>query len=93
MGPFRKLLLVGVGVFALHGVLACSNETELNPQPLPPQGGDSLGDPTQSPSDPNKNAGGGSDTTGTGGTSGAPPAPAATDGGTEGGDAADGGDG
>lgn len=91
MGPFRKLLLVGVGVLALHGVQACSNETELNPQPLPPQGGAGLGDPTQAPSDPNKNAGGGADTTGTGGTP-APP-PSATDGGTEGGDAADGGDG
>ena len=90
MGPFRKLLLVGVGVLALHGVQACSNETELNPQPLPPQGGEGLGDPTQSPSDPNKNAGG-ADTSGTGGMP--PPAPAAVDAGTEGGDAADGGDG
>ena len=90
MGPFRKLLLVGVGVLALHGVQACSNETELNPQPLPPQGGTGLGDPTP-PADPNKNAGGGADTAGTGGMP--PPVPAALDGGTEGGDAADGGDG
>ena len=36
-GPFRKLLLVGVGVLALHGLQACASETELNPQPLPPQ--------------------------------------------------------
>lgn len=93
MGPFRKLLLVGVGVLALHGVQACSNETELNPQPLPPQGGAGLGDPTQSP-DPSKNSGG-DGTTGAGGTSGNPtPPPAdAADAGTEGGDAADGGDG
>jgi hypothetical protein len=90
MGPFRKLLLVGVGVLALYGLEACANDTELNPQPLPPQGGASLGDPTQTPSDPNKN-GGGTDTTGSGGTP-APPA-AAPDAGTEGGDAADGGDG
>jgi hypothetical protein len=88
MGPFRKLLLVGVGVLALYGVQACANDTELNPQPLPPQGGASLGDPTQAP-DPNKSGGGGSDTTG---STPAPPA-AASDAGTEGGDAADGGDG
>lgn len=88
MGPFRKLLLVGVGVLALHGVQACAaNETELNPQPLPPQGGEGTGAPPQTPADPNKNAGG-ADTTGA-----TPPAPAAADAGTEGGDAADGGDG
>jgi hypothetical protein len=91
MGSFRKLLLVGVGVLALHGLQACANDTELNPQPLPPQGGASLGDPSQTPSDPNKNGGGGGDTTGAGSTP-APPA-AAPDAGTEGGDAADGGDG
>ena len=79
-------------VLALYGLQACANDTELNPQPLPPQGGASLGDPTQAP-DPNKNAGGGADTTGTGSTP-APPAasPDAGDAGAEGGDAADGGD-
>ena len=89
MSPFRKLLFVGVGVLALHGVQACSTETELNPQPLPPQGGEGSGDPTQAP-DPAKNSG--SDTSG-GGTGGAASPPAAADAGTEGGDAADGGDG
>lgn len=95
MGPFRKLLLVGVGVLALHGVQACSNdETSLNPQPLPPEG-QGTNDPTQSPPADGKNAGGGSgggDTTS--GAGGTPPAPAASpDAGSEGGDAADGGDG
>jgi hypothetical protein len=85
MTPFRKLLLVGVSALALAGVQACSTETELNPQPLPPQGGESTGEPQT----PNKNSG--DDTTGAGGAS-APPA-AASDAGTEGGDAADGGDG
>ena len=36
MSPIRKLLLVGVGALALHTLLACTSETELNPQPLPP---------------------------------------------------------
>ena len=91
MRPFRKLLLVGVGVLALHGVQACSNETSLNPQPLPPQGGEGTNDPTQTPpADPSK-ASGGADTTGAGGT---PPAPAAApDAGSDGGDAGDGGGG
>ncbi len=90
MSLFRKLLIVGVGVLALHGVEACSTETGLNPQPLPPQGGESSGDPTQSPS-PAKDPG--DDTTGAGGTSGtATPPQGASDAGAEGGDAADGGD-
>ena len=92
MGPFRKLLLVGVGVLALHGVQACSNETELNPQPLPPRGGENTsgGTTQEPPADPSK-ASGGADNTGAGGT---PAPPAAGDAGTEGGgDAADGGDG
>ena len=94
MGPFRKLLLVGVGVLALHGVQACSNETELNPQPLPPQGGEGTGGGTEpTPADPAKNSGGGSDTT-AGASGGPPPAPGSADAGAEGGgDAADGGDG
>ena len=94
MGPFRKLLLVGVGVLALHGVQACSNETELNPQPLPPQGGEgtSGGTTQEPPADPSKAAGGDS-TNGAGGGTPAP-SPVAGDAGTEGGgDAADGGDG
>jgi hypothetical protein len=90
MGSFRKLLLVGVGVLALHGVQACANETELNPQPLPPQGGEGTNGPTPSPPADGKNSSSG-DTTGAGGT---PPVPAASpDAGAEGGDAADGGDG
>ena len=86
MGPFRKLLLVGVGVFALHSVQACTTETELNPQPLPPE----TGEPPRSPQD-SANDGKSSGTTGGGATP--PPAPAAADAGTEGGDASDGGDG
>ena len=85
MSPIRKLLLVGVGVLALHGVQACSAGTELNPQPLPPQ------DPERSPSG---TTGGGSDKTAgdpNSGTSGATPAPS-KDAGTDG-DASDAGDG
>ena len=91
MGPFRKLLLVGVGVIALYGLQACAND-ELNPQPLPPQtGGEGTSGGTQEPSDPNKSASGGDTTNGAGGT---PPAPQAADAGADGGgDAADGGDG
>jgi hypothetical protein len=87
MSPLRKLLLVGVGVVALHGVQACASETELNPQPLPPQGGAETGQPAR---DPNGKA---SDGTG-GGSSPAPPTlpDAATDGGRDSGhDASDGG--
>ena len=63
MSPIRKLLFVGAGVLALHGVQACASETELNPQPLPPQvvGGESP------PRDPPEKTG---DTTGAGGSSG-----------------------
>ena len=92
MAPIRKLLLVCVGAFALHGLQACTGETELNPQPLPPQGGS---EQTPPPADPQKMG----DTTGVGGSSGSsgssgtPPVPAA-DGGTDGGDGGtDGGDG
>jgi hypothetical protein len=82
MLPIRKLLIVGVGVLALYGVQACTSETELNPQPLPPGG-----EPARTPdekSDDQKNG----EATGLGGGS-PPPAPAdAADGG-----AADGGPG
>jgi hypothetical protein len=90
MGPFRKLLLVGLGVLALHGVQACASDTELNPQPLPPGGGTS-GEPTQAPSeaDDGKNAGSGDFG---GGTTPTPPA-ADADAGADGGDAGDGGGG
>jgi hypothetical protein len=91
MTRIRKLLLVTVGVLALHGVQACSQETELNPQPLPPQGGEPVRAPSGSADDKTS---GPEDSTGTGGgssgTSGTP-APASPDGGTEGGDASDGG--
>lgn len=40
------MLLVGVGAVALHGVQACTSDTELNPQPLPPQGGEAARDPS-----------------------------------------------
>lgn len=84
MGPFRKLLLVAVGVAALHGLQACASDTELNPQPLPPQGG---GETTRSPEEDGKNSDPGS------GFGGETPAPADTsnDGGAEGGDASDAG--
>lgn len=86
MGSFRKLLLVGVGVLALHGAQACASDTELNPQPLPPGG-----EPARSPGSVDD---GESDETGNMGGSGGP-APAApdggADGGTDGGGASDGG--
>jgi hypothetical protein len=68
MSPIRKLLLVAVGVLALYGLEACTSETELNPQPLPPQGGTS-GEPAR---DPNGKA---SDGTPTGGGTGTTPPP------------------
>jgi hypothetical protein len=89
MSPIRKLLFVGVGVLALHGVQACANETELNPQPLPPQ---TVNDPGTQPPDKNGTTGtsGGG---GTSGSSGATPAADADadagDGGTDGGDGGD----
>ncbi len=91
MSPFRKLLLVGVSALALAGVQACSTETELNPQPLPPQGGENTGNP-QTP-DPSKNSGDGTTGTGSGGSPTPPQAASDAGTGTEGGDAADGGDG
>lgn len=86
MSPIRKWLLVGVGAFALHGLQACTSETELNPQPLPPQGGDSTRSPTEEPA-------GGADKNGTSSGVPAPPPTPARDAGAEGGDAADGGNG
>ena len=83
MGPFRKWLLVGVGVCALYGLQACSSGTELNPQPLPPEQGGN--DPTRTPSDSDKGTGGGGTST---------PTPSAADAGApDGGDAGDAGDG
>ena len=86
MGLIRKLLFVGVGVFALHGLQACSTETELNPQPLPPGS-----EPARSP----EPEGAADDKTGgpNGGSSGTNPPPLSSDAGTEGGDASEGGDG
>ena len=90
MRSLRKLLFVGVGVLALYGLQACTSETDLNPQPLPPQGGSSGGENTPVPGPVDK-AG---DTTsgGSSGTSGSPAAApdAGTDGDADGGDAADG---
>ncbi len=87
MSPIRKLLFVGVGVLALHGVQACASETELNPQPLPPQG--SSGDnPPPDPADKTGEATGG----GSSGSSGTGvPTTAPSDAGTDG-DATDAGD-
>ena len=84
MSPIQKVLFVGVGVLALHGVQACTSETELNPQPLPPQGGES----TNPPPNPEDKTG----SSGSSGSSGGGDVPAATlsDGGTDG--QADGGD-
>lgn len=60
MTSFRKLLLVTASALALCGVQACASESDLNPQPLPPE-------------DPRDNGKGGGDTTGAGssGSSGA----------------------
>lgn len=80
MGPFRKFLLVGVGVIALHGLQACATETELNPQPLPPEGSGEGQDPEAAKDDRNSDLG-------SGGT--ASPAPSGADGGADGGDASD----
>jgi hypothetical protein len=77
MSPFRKLLLVGLSVFALDAMQACAAD-DLNPQPLPPDDrGGSLGDPPGS-----DNGGGGADPTS--------PAPG-SDASADGGDASDGG--
>lgn len=92
MSPFRKLLLVGVGLAMVHGLQACAGETELNPQPLPPEG-------TNTPTPGADQKG---DTTGAGGSSGSSGSSGATpsadaDAGSDaaadgGGDAADAGD-
>jgi hypothetical protein len=83
MSPIRKLLLVGVGVLALHGVQACASETELNPQPLPPQGGSS-GDNVPPPDQKGEATGANGGSSGSSGSAGAPAD--ASDGGTDGGD-------
>jgi hypothetical protein len=87
MTSFRKLLLVTASALALCGVQACASESDLNPQPLPPE-------------DPSSNGKEGSDSTGGGssGSSGGVPTGAADAGTTDSGDAggdgstADGGD-
>jgi hypothetical protein len=81
MVSFRKLLLVGVGVIALHGLQACASETELNPQPLPP--GDETARSPEGTGDDSANQGAGGAVS--------DPAPPAADAGAEGGDASDGG--
>lgn len=90
MSPIRKLLLVGVGLAMVHSLQACDGETELNPQPLPPQG-------TSNPGADQKGDNTGEGTSGgSSGSSGATPASdadAGADGGPDGGgDAADAGD-
>lgn len=60
MTSFRKLLLVTAGALALCGLQACASESDLNPQPLPPE-------------DPRDNGKEGSDSTGSSGSSGAAP--------------------
>ena len=78
MTSFRKLLLATASALALCGVQACASESDLNPQPLPPE-------------DPSQNGKEGSDTTGGGssGSSGANAPPGALDASVP--DAADGG--
>jgi hypothetical protein len=66
MSPFRKLLLVAVGAFALYGAQACSSD-ELNPQPLPPDDG-------RTPAGTNGTGGDKTDNPAQDGTTGAPPA-------------------
>ena len=67
MSPIRKLLFVGAGVLALHGVQACASETELNPQPLPPQSGG--GDPApRDPADKGETTGAGGGSSGSSGS-------------------------
>jgi hypothetical protein len=51
MGAIRKVLLVGVGVLALHGASACTSDTELNPQPLPPDHGGGEGVRARTPAE------------------------------------------
>lgn len=79
MTSLRKLLLVTASALALCGLQACASESDLNPQPLPPE-------------DPRDNGKEGSDTVGGGssGSSGAAPTGAA-DAGADGSDG--GGDG
>jgi len=59
MTSFRKLLLVTASALALCGLQACASESDLNPQPLPPE-------------NPRDNGKEGSDSTG--GSSGTAPA-------------------
>ena len=82
MSPIRKLLFVGAGVLALHGVQACASETELNPQPLPPQTGGGE-NPLPDPADKSNGEATGGGSSGSSGSSGVPttsPADAGTDG-------------
>jgi len=87
MAVVRKLLFLGLGLVALQGVQACVTETELNPQPLPPEEeGANRGPENGSAKDDGTQATGG----GSSGSSGATPA---SDAGTDAKDASDGGDG
>ena len=81
MTSLRKLLLVTASALALCGLQACASESDLNPQPLPPE-------------DPRDNGKEGSDTVGGGGSSGSSGAAptGAADAGTDGSDSG-GGDG
>lgn len=71
MAVVRKLLLVALAAGALYGVQACASETELNPQPLPPEdpgrGQQTGADESADGKGTSSGAGGGSS-----GTSGAP---------------------
>jgi hypothetical protein len=77
MTRFRKILLVTASALALCGAQACTSDTELNPQPLPPA------DPTRSPDgkEGSDNGGGSSGATNPGSADAAAP-----DGGGDGGD-------
>lgn len=99
MASVRRILFALAAAGALYGVQACTSETELNPQPLPPGPEDpAQGARDSENSDGKGTVGGGasssggssSGSSGSSGTSGSPaPNP---DGGTDG-DAADGGGG
>ncbi|MBS2016541.1 MAG: hypothetical protein JST00_26895 [Deltaproteobacteria bacterium] len=75
MALARKLLFVTLAAGALYGVQACTSETELNPQPLPPEnpGAGAIGDPTGKESDRNGSSGSLGSSSSSGGSSTPPP--------------------
>lgn len=88
MAAVRKLVYLGLGLLALQGVQACVTETELNPQPLPPEDSANRDPESGSAKDDGSQA-----TGGMGGSSGSSGATPSGDAGADAKDAADGGDG